>query len=332
MRMELQGVPLTFSNAFSGSLATNDLKFGIVMIIVDTILYAIIGYLYERFTSDEYKFHKVPTKDMDIGIGGAMQNCTKIYIEEGRPAVDNVSIVFRRDYITCLLGRNGAGKSTIIKLLTGQIAPSSGQVYLPQNLDRISGYEFKERVGLCPQNNVLIPNLTAMDHLELYASIKMNDGSRGREIDRMVSNLHFGKHLHFLSQNLSGGFKRRLNVAIAFIGKFELCGFRIKEKLIENYVFTASPNLVILDEPCSGVDTRARRNVWELISVLRKGRAVVLATHYLDEAEHLSDSVLILNEVIQPSIIHSNICKFVNSSNSSLQTGQSGSRTRPGLT
>lgn len=60
--------------------------------------------------------------------------------------------------------------------------------------------------------------------------------------------------------------------------------------------FSASPNLVILDEPCSGVDTKARRNIWDLISVLRKGRAVVLATHYLDEAEHLSDSILILNE------------------------------------
>lgn len=55
--------------------------------------------------------------------------------------------------------------------------------------------------------------------------------------------------------------------------------------------------MVILDEPCSGVDTKARRNIWELISVLRKGRAVVLATHYLDEAEHLSDSILILKDV-----------------------------------
>lgn len=58
-----------------------------------------------------------------------------------------------------------------------------------------------------------------------------------------------------------------------------------------------SPNLVILDEPCSGVDTKARKNIWDLISVLRKGRAVALATHYLDEAEHLSDSILIMNEV-----------------------------------
>lgn len=67
--------------------------------------------------------------------------------------------------------------------------------------------------------------------------------------------------------------------------------------LIILYLFTASPNLVILDEPCAGVDTKARKNIWDLISVLRKGRAVILATHYLDEAENLSDSILILNEV-----------------------------------
>lgn len=61
--------------------------------------------------------------------------------------------------------------------------------------------------------------------------------------------------------------------------------------------FLGSPNLVICDEPCSGVDIRARKNIWDLISVLRKGRAVALATHYLDEAEHLSDSILVMNEV-----------------------------------
>lgn len=77
-------------------------------------------------------------------------------------------------------------------------------------------------------------------------------------------------------QELSGGYKRRLSIALAFLG---------------------SPNLVILDEPCSGVDTKARKNIWELIEVLKKGRAVILATHYLDEAEHLSDNILIMNNV-----------------------------------
>lgn len=274
------------------------------MIVIDLILYTVVGYLYERFTNDEFKFHHVPSKDMDIGIGGALHNCTKKYDGSERAAIDNVSIVFRRDYITCLLGRNGAGKSTIIKLLTGQIAPSAGHVFWPQNWDRISGNEFDDRIGLCPQNNILIPNLTAKEHLQLYVRIKSNgnDTNNRREVERVMRSLQFGKHEHFYSQSLSGGFKRRLNVAIAFIGEFiiVLLSFIISSvRLCDNQinlVFSASPNLVILDEPCSGVDTKARRNIWDLISVLRKGRAVVLATHYLDEAEHLSDSILILNE------------------------------------
>lgn len=220
--MELQQRELTFANAFEGSITSNDFKFGIMMIITDLILYAIIGYLYERYTNDESKFNKVPTKDMDIGIGGALHNCTKKYDDSIRPALDNVSVVFRRDFITCLLGRNGAGKSTIIKLLTGQIAPTTGQVFWPQNWDRITGNEYEERAGLCPQNNILIPNLTAKEHLEMYVRIKSSHDDSNREVERVMKNLHFGKHENFYSQHLSGGFKRRLNVAIAFIGKFKI--------------------------------------------------------------------------------------------------------------
>ncbi|XP_037044496.1 phospholipid-transporting ATPase ABCA1 isoform X2 [Bradysia coprophila] len=273
MRYELQQIDLSFGNAFTGSISNNDLKFGIFMLIFDTVLYAIIGYLYERFTYSDFKFYNVPVKDMDSSIGGFMRNVTKTY-GETKPAINNVSIVFRRDHVTCLLGRNGAGKSTIIKLLTGQIKKTSGEIYLPQNLDRISGNESKERVGLCPQNNVLIPNLTAKEHLELYASIKVHDHYSAGLKETMKS-LDFGKHDNFKCDNLSGGFKRRLNIAIAFIG---------------------APNLVILDEPCSGVDAKARKEIWRLIGDLRKGRAVILATHYLDEAENLSDNVLILKD------------------------------------
>lgn len=294
MRFELQQKELSFYNAFSGSMSSNDLKFGMFMLIFDTMLYAIIGYLYERFTYCDFKFYNVPVKDMDSSIGALMRNVSKTF-GETKAAVNNVSIVFRRDIITCLLGRNGAGKSTIIKLLTGQIKKTSGEIYLPQNLDRISGNESKERVGLCPQNNVLIPNLTAKEHLELYASIKIHDRYSAGLKETMKS-LDFGKHADFKCDNLSGGFKRRLNIAIAFIGKFR---YEIFVVVIKNVrmIFVGSPNLVILDEPCSGVDSKAREKIWQLISDLRKGRAVILATHYLDEAEHLSDNVLILDNV-----------------------------------
>lgn len=218
MRLELQQRPFTFANAFDGTFESNEFKFGFVMICIDLILYAIIGYVYERYTNEEFKFHEIEKKDMDPTIGAALQNCTKKYVGSTSTALEKISIVFRKDLITCLLGRNGAGKSTIIKLLTGQIAPTSGHVYWPQNWDHISAHEREEKVGLCPQNNILIPNLTAREHLELYVCIKTNGkGTNKREVDRVMQSLQFGKHEHYYSQHLSGGFKRRLNVAISFI-------------------------------------------------------------------------------------------------------------------
>lgn len=219
MRMELQQIPLTFENAFDGTMETNDLKFGMFMLVLDTILYSLAGYLYARFTSDEYKFYEVAVKDMDATIGAELTNVTKTYEGAAKSSLSRVSMTFLRDQITCLLGRNGAGKSTIIKLLTGQIQATEGRVCLPQNVDRITGDEHKERVGLCPQGNVLIPNLTAREHLEMYAQIKMEQGEKV-EVDRVMEGLDFGIHEHFRCENLSGGFKRRLNIGIAFIGEY----------------------------------------------------------------------------------------------------------------
>lgn len=287
-----------FGEAFAGSLHDNDLLFGMLMLCVDTVLYALIGYLYGRWVSDEYRFVEVPVADMPEVVGAQLRNVTLRYgsddaepqgnnqPQQRPPALQNVTIEFRRDRITCLLGRNGAGKSTIIKLLTGQLEPTAGAVFLPQNVHPITGDERKERVGLCPQSTVLIPNLTAKEHLQLYASIKLQSGGDGAraaataaeencEVERVMAGLEFGEFERFRCENLSGGFKRRLNIGIAFIG---------------------SPNLVILDEPCSAVDTKARKAIWHTIQALRKGRAVIMATHHLDEAELLSDSVAILND------------------------------------
>lgn len=174
-----------------------------------------------------------------------------------------------------MLGRNGAGKSTIIKLLTGQLLPNFGEIHLPLDYDLISGFKnHQEHIGLCSQNNTLIPDLTAQEHLELYARLKLRKGF-GKEIRRVMNNMKLGKYKNYRVSELSGGYKRRLCIAIAFLG---------------------SPNLVILDEPCSGIDTHARKTIWELIDALRKNRAVVLATHDLDEAQHLGDNIIIMKD------------------------------------
>lgn len=206
-----------------------------------------------------------------------MKKVTKIYdgCSSDKPAVDGVSINFKKNQILCLLGRNGAGKSTVIKLLTGQIAPTHGEIHLPLDYDLITGFRNEqEQVGLCPQSNVLIPNLTAREHLELYAHIKLRKGQL-KEVRRVMNNMKLGKYKDYKASELSGGYKRRLCISIAFLG---------------------SPNLVILDEPCSAVDVSARKVIWDLIETLRKNRAVVMSTHDLDEAQHLGDQIIMMKD------------------------------------
>lgn len=272
MRLELQHHSANFMSAFEGSMEDNDLKFGILMMLLDAVIYFLVGLFYEKLTHEDTTFYNVNRTKLDKSIGAELLNVDVIY-ENNKKALDNVSITFKRDEVTCLLGRNGAGKSTIIKLLTGQILPVVGDVHLPLDYDLISGLRNNaERVGLCSQNDILIPNLTAKEHLQLYARIKLTKGFE-TEVQRTLDNLKMGKYKHYRASELSGGFKRRLCIAIAFLG---------------------SPNLVILDEPCSSVDTKARKYIWELIQTLRKDRAVILATHHLDEAESLSDKVVVL--------------------------------------
>lgn len=113
MRLELQHKELSITAAFEGTTADNDFKYGFLMIILDIFIYLIIGYIYERYKQADCSFYDVPMKDIDSQTGALMQNVSKYY-DTDKLAVSHVSIVFRRDHITCLLGRNGAGKSTIM--------------------------------------------------------------------------------------------------------------------------------------------------------------------------------------------------------------------------
>ena len=185
-------------------------------------------------------------------------------------------------------------------MLTGQIVQTTGRVILSQSSDTQA--EEYDKIGVCSQDNILIPSLTAREHLELYAKIKLKQGYQS-VVDKTMKSMKFGKHENYPASKLSGGYQRRLCVAIAFIGKFENLSRKISLlKALRNlttfvFWFSGSPNVVILDEPCNGVDNKARKDIWDLIEVLRKGRAVIFATHFLDEAEYLSDSILIMKNV-----------------------------------
>lgn len=104
----------TFGTAFDGDFADNDFKFGFVMIVVDLCLYAIIGAICERFLRDDTNFYEVSRKNINKDYGAEVINVSKTYQSGGRKAVDGVSLALKRDEVTALLGRNGAGKSTIM--------------------------------------------------------------------------------------------------------------------------------------------------------------------------------------------------------------------------
>lgn len=114
LRTELQQRPFDFSNAFAGSLADNDFKFGCMMIVIDLLLYIVIGAICERFLRDDNNFYEVNRKNINRDHGAEVMGVTKVYASSNKKAVDDVYLVFKRDQVTALLGRNGAGKSTIM--------------------------------------------------------------------------------------------------------------------------------------------------------------------------------------------------------------------------
>lgn len=191
-------------------------------------------------------------------------------------AVDGLNLTMYNGQITTLLGHNGAGKTTAIAMLTGLIPPDSGTamiegVDITENMD-----EIRRHLGVCPQHDVLFPELTVSEHLQMFAAFK---GVPKREIKdevtRMIEAVGLTEKKDVASKLLSGGQKRKLSVSIAFIG-----GSRV----------------VFLDEPTSGMDPYSRRFTWNIIRQHREGRVVVLTTHFMDEADLLGDRIAIMGD------------------------------------
>ncbi|KAL6734595.1 hypothetical protein Aduo_005121 [Ancylostoma duodenale] len=190
-------------------------------------------------------------------------------------AVDNLSISFNRGEITALLGENGAGKSTIIRMISGHMAPTTGTISVDGK--EVSGSQ-RVSVGICPQHNVLFPSLTIGEHLRFYSALKnptLSKSKTARDVDEMVEDLRLRNKCDALASTLSGGMQRRLCIGIAFI---------------------AGSKTVILDEPTAGVDPFARRAIWDLVLKYKEHHTIIVATHFMDEADILSDRIAIMSE------------------------------------
>ena len=189
-------------------------------------------------------------------------------------AVNDVSLSVQRGEIYGLLGPNGAGKTTLMSIIAGILDPTEGRVEVlgGDPHDR----EIRARIGYCPQESVVYDNLTGLENLMFYAGLYGLSGSRAKQkSEELIRFVGLEEYAKDLVKTYSGGMKKRLNFAIALVG---------------------DPDLILLDEPTTGMDPRVRRSVWELIERLRKaGKTIILATHYMEEADELSNRVAIMN-------------------------------------
>lgn len=191
-------------------------------------------------------------------------------------AVDNLSLDMFENEITVLLGHNGAGKTTTMSMLTGMITPTSGTALVNGFNIRTHINDVRGSVGLCPQHNILFDELTVREHIIFYSRVKgmelMDDIEQ--EVSRFLRVIELEDKADAPSRTLSGGMKRKLSVCIAFCG---------------------GSKVVFCDEPTAGMDPAARRALWDIFASEKKGRTILLSTHFMDEADVLGDRIAIVN-------------------------------------
>ena len=189
-----------------------------------------------------------------------------------KKALDNVCLTIKEGELFGLLGVNGAGKTTLIKILCGLTRKTSGTITINNfNLDKEID-KIKEIIDISPQETSVANNLTVKENLEFFANIYNNND--GKTINEIIDIFNLNEVLNQRAKTLSGGYKRRLSIAIALISK---------------------PKILFLDEPTLGLDVFARRELWNIIKKLQKNITIILTSHYLEEIENLCDRVAILS-------------------------------------
>jgi ATP-binding cassette subfamily A (ABC1) protein 3 len=191
-------------------------------------------------------------------------------------AVNGLNLTMFQGQITALLGHNGAGKTTAIAMLTGLISPDGGTAEIEGKNILENMHEIRKNLGVCPQHDILFPDLSVTEHLNMFAMFKGVQAKDLQEaVETMIVSVGLTEKRETPARMLSGGQKRKLSVGIAFIG-----GSRI----------------VFLDEPTSGMDPYSRRFTWNVIRQHREGRVIVLTTHFMDEADLLGDRIAIMGD------------------------------------
>lgn len=191
-------------------------------------------------------------------------------------AVNGLTFDIRKGELFGLLGPNGAGKTTTIRMLCGLLAPSAGTAEYGGLDIRKDLHKIKARIGVCPQEAAVFKFLTGKENIELMGNLHGLDKQVIRErTTELLDQADFTDAAKRKSKGYSGGMMRQLNLLMALV---------------------SDPNIVFLDEPTVGMDARARRRTWEYIASLKdQNKTVILTTHYIEEAQSLSDRVGIID-------------------------------------
>jgi ABC-2 type transport system ATP-binding protein len=197
---------------------------------------------------------------------------TKKY--KGKTAVKALDLTVKQGELFALLGVNGAGKTTTIKMLSCLTHPTSGDAVLLGDSIISAPQKVKEKINVSPQETAVAPNLTVRENLEMIAGIYEHAGENIRaKAEEMIRALNMEEIVNSRAKTLSGGWQRRLSIAMALI---------------------SDPQILFLDEPTLGLDVLARRELWQHIEKLKGKITIILTTHYLEEAESLADRIAVM--------------------------------------
>ena len=187
-------------------------------------------------------------------------------------AVNNLDLKIKKGELFALLGVNGAGKTTTIKMLSGLILPTSGSI-TTLNMDmKKDTLKIKEILNVSPQETAIAPNLTVRENLDFMAGVYQIK-NKDDKINELIKLFKLNEVLNKRAKTLSGGWQRKVSIAISLIN---------------------DPKILFLDEPTLGLDVIARKELWKIISELKGKITIILTTHYMEEAESLSDRIGIM--------------------------------------
>lgn len=191
-------------------------------------------------------------------------------------AVDNLDLVIENGELFSLLGVNGAGKTTVIKMLSCLTKPTEGDAFLNGSSIISNANEVKKVIGVSPQETAVAPNLTVKENLEMMCGIHgFSKEKKNQKVTMLSEQFGLNSIIKKRAGKLSGGWQRRLSIAMALISE---------------------PEILFLDEPTLGLDVLARNDLWDIIRFLKGNITIILTTHYMEEAEALSDRIGIMKD------------------------------------